>query len=102
MVVSRNIYHYPCIYVHSSERWAFISIVPLLFQGIWGCTIDETGPVILLSPSLSFPVYTLFFSFFLFFILGIIGTDIPFEEVTCFTPGGGNEAAEQSEKDRVG
>lgn len=53
----------------------------------------------------SFPLscsYTfLFFSFF-FFILGIIGMDIPFEKVTCFTPGGGNEAAEQSKEDRVG
>lgn len=52
--------------------------------------------------SLPFPVYTLFFSFFIFFIFGIIGMDIPFEEVTCFTPGGGNEAAEQGKKDRVG
>ncbi len=92
MVVSRNIYHYHVyMYIHQSDGRFFI-LYPYLFQGIWGCTIDETGPVILLSP-FPFPVYTLFFSF-LSFILGIIGMDIPFEKVTCFTPGGGNEAAE--------
>lgn len=82
------------MYIHQSDGRFFI-LYPYFFQGIWGCTIDESGPVILLSP---FPflscLYTfLFFSFF-FFILGIIGMDIPFEKVTCFTPGGGNEAAE--------
>lgn len=43
----------------------FFILYPYFFQGIWGCTIDETGPVILLSP-FPFPVHTLFFSFLSF------------------------------------